>query len=1320
MERVRNPRRYSRLPILLALLFALGAQRNPAHVAPAATPAEDWKEIDRLVSEQKFEEALRRVSARREAAAKAGDEPEWTKALIREVQLRIGLHGYETAVRFLKEQPWPKGLLSRTELELFYAQSLVTYFHAYSWEIQQRERVESTGAVDLKAWTGAQIYAEALRAYLRLWKEREALGREDVKALAEFVNANDYPAGVRDTVRDAVTYFLAAHLADTSGWSPAESNEVFRLELSRLLRDEAAATQAVRLDSESVHPLVKVVAVLADLEAWHGERREREAAFEARLERQRRLFTAFTEEEDRGKIEKDLEERLPGIADLPWFAMGQAQLAEFVEQPGLSGDLVRAHASASEGRRAYPSSIGGRRCLAIVKRIEAPEYQLSTMQSDGPARRSILVRHKNVGRLQFRAFALDLPQRVEAARNQYAILPGGKELQEIVDTRAASAEWRVSLPATPDYRAHATYVTPPMKQPGLYVVAASGAEVFGGPGFPVVAANFILSDIVLVTRPTAGEPNRSDGIEVQALSGDTGRPLAGVETFAFRTLWNPERIERLGTVATDARGLAWFSSPSQRPAGGVFVFARRGVDSVLDSGVSFPYGAPPPAQTTSSLLFTDRSIYRPLQKVLWKVLAYRGDTSAGRFAVLPASAVTVSLFDQNNQKVDSRTTTTNDFGSAAGEFAIPAGRVLGAWRLQSSLGGPPASVHVEEYKRPTFEVTLKDPAEALRLNRSTKLTGEARYYFGLPVATGSVSWRVTRTPQWFWWSPGWWFHSGVRAQTVAAGIAPLRDDGTFEIGFTPLADERLGRESKDLTYSFRIDADASDEGGETRSASRSFRLGFVSVEARVDAPQGFFLESRTVHLHIVRTSLDGVPRPGAGSWRIVRLEQPPKAILPADQPPSASTDTEVFEAAVDLSERRGSSPKVQTPGDRLRPRWSTDYTPDQMLRAWKDGAGVAHGDAVHDAKGEAAIEVSSLPAGAYRLRYTTVDEFGAVFEMPHEFVVGGKKTDLAVPAYLGLENTSVRVGGTARLLVASGLSDQVLFFDVYSAGRRVERREFKSGSSASLIEIPVAEKDRGGFSVKLSALRDHQWMSLTQTVFVPWDDKQLQVSFATFRDKLRPGGRETWKVKVEAPEGHESERVAAELLAYMYDRSLDAFVAHNPPDPLSIYPSRIGTDWSRANLGQVGFGYIRENFPSLPAYPRFARRLPQVLWRVCDRRPGAARVPDRRVVGASIGGSGIQCIRPDRHEIGRGERRAQGRGRRARRCLGRRRRRSVRDCGRTPSRVAQRICRNRLLAAASPDRPGRDGFDRVHRSRFGHVLERIRPRRHKRLESRIG
>ncbi len=1195
VSRLLRPSRSAFFPVLLALASAGVSFRQtpealPTRKAAATRPSSaDWKEIDRLISEQKFEEAVKLVGRRREAARKAGDEADWTRGLIREAQLRTVLHGYETAVRFFKEEPWPKGLLSRAALELYYAQSLVNYFHAYSWEIQKRERVESSGAVDLKAWTTTQIYAEAVRAYRRLWPEREALGREDVKALSEFLELNSYPRGVRGTLRDALSYLFAAHLADTSGWSPAQSNEVFRLDLHGLLRSgetRSAKSPALQsrsgvgvLDDDSAHPLVRLAAVLEDLEAWHQGRGEREGAFEARLERLRRLFASYSEEEDRRRIEKDLEERLSSVADVPWFAMGKAQLAEFVERPDLSGDLVRARAIAEEGRRAHPDSIGGRRCLAIVKRIEAPDYQLRTMQSDGPGRRSILVSHKNVRSLRFRAFALDLAQRVQTARTQYSILANGEELRNLIDGLTPRAEWSVALPATPDYRSHATYVTPPLKEPGLYVVAASGAVNFGGSGFPLVAANFLVSDLVLVTHAITASAGGSSAFEVQILSGETGKPVAGVETVAFRSFWNPERIERVASKTTDAKGLALFESPEARFGGGVFLFARLGRDLALDMSVFYPYGAAQLPRTVSSLLFTDRSIYRPLQKISWKVLGYQGDPRAGRFEVFPASPVTVTLFDQNNQKIEARTVTTNDFGSAAGEFMIPAGRALGSWRLESSLGGSRASFRVEEYKRPTFEVTWKDPAEPLRLNRQARLTGEARYYFGLPVGSGSVRWRVTRTPQYFWWSSWSWTPTpAARAQTIASGTADLKPDGTFEVVFTPEADERLGKGSKDLTYTYRVEADASDEGGEIRSAARSFRLGFVSVEARVEAPPGFLLESRQSRLRIVRTSLDGVPRQGKGSWRIARLEQPEKTMLPADQPPTVTT-------RAGLAPRGRSSPEdFHTPGDELRPRWNTDYAPERMMHLWKDGAEVAHGELTHDAKGEASLEVSGLPAGAYRLHYRTVDEFGAVFEMPKEFLVGGKKTPLALPAVLAVENASVPVGETARFLVTSGLPDQALFFDIYSAGRRIERRELSSGVSPALIEIPVAEKDRGGFSVKLSALRDHQWMALSESVLVPWDDKRLKVTFSTFRDRLRPGARETWKVKVETPKGSPSQRTAAELLAYMYDRSLDAFAPHSPPDPLSVYPVRTGSDWSRANLGEALFT-VFGRFPDLPDYP---------------------------------------------------------------------------------------------------------------------------------------
>jgi len=121
--------------------------------------------------------------------------------------------------------------------------------------------------------------------------------------------------------------------------------------------------------------------------------------------------------------------------------------------------------------------------------------------------------------------------------------------------------------------------------------------------------------------------------------------------------------------------------------------------------------------------------------------------------------------------------------------------------------------------------------------------------------------------------------------------------------------------------------------------------------------------------------------------------------------------------------------------------------------------------------------------------------------------------------------------------------------------------------------------------VKLTVLRDFQLVTLTQTVFVPWDDEELRVSFATFRDRIRPGQRETWTVKVEGPKGAPLENAAAELLAYMYDRSLDAFVPYQPASVLALYPNRTGIAWSRATLGQNHFQHVTGSYPSLPDYP---------------------------------------------------------------------------------------------------------------------------------------
>ncbi len=928
----------------------------------------------------------------------------------------------------------------------------------------------------------------------------------------------------------------------------------------------------MKLDDPANHPVTRLVAVLADLESWHAGRGEREAAFEARLERERQLGSAFREPEDRQAIERDLEGRLPAMAGLPWYAMGQAQLAELLEGGPRPDRLVRAREAAQKGRQAYPESAGGKRCLSIVKRIEAPGYQLAAMKSDGPDRRSILVTHRNVARLTFRAYAIDLPARVASERDLRNILPQGKELERILAGRAA-AQWPVALPATPDYLDHRTFVVPPMKAKGYYVVAASGdADFAAAGGLPVVASGFLVSDLVLVETPGAA-PGRNvrQRLDVLALSGESGRPLDGVAVTVLKGRWNPTGTDRIAEAVTDRAGRAVLDFPADREWSQRFVFARRGED--LAVGTETPYGWRSEAaegERTSSLVFTDRAIYRPLQKILWKVLAYRGDSREGRFRAFPKSAVTVTLYDANGQSVDTRSVTTNDFGTAAGEFAIPAGRALGAWRVATSLEGGGAMVRVEEYKRPTFEVTLKDSVEPLRLNRPARLSGEARYYFGLPVSAGNVRWSVTRTPNFPWWY-GWrGFRTDVRTETIAVGTSGLQSDGSFTVAFTPKADERLADQQKGTTYSYTISADASDEGGETRSAARTFRLGFVAVEARIELTGGFLRAGAKEDVTVVRTNLDGAPRAGKGTWRLVRLQQPPAPLLPAELP-------------IDPGEVPGGG--YRTPGDSLRPRWQTGYSPDQVMAQWKGGAEVAFGEVNHDAAGVARIPIANLSPGAYRLLYRTRDEFGAEFEAPRELVVAGDRTPLALPALLRAEASSVPVGGTARLLATSGLPGQPLYFEIDRDGSPVERRTLVGGGSGALIEIPIREKDRGGFGVKLTMVRDHQLVVQTQSVFVPWDDKALKVSFSTFRDKLTPGQKETWTVKVERPDGAPVEPAAAELLANMYDRSLDAFAPYSPPSPLSVYPSHTQVWPGTSNLGGTDFAHVRGSFPVPPGYP---------------------------------------------------------------------------------------------------------------------------------------
>ena len=182
------------------------------------------------------------------------------------------------------------------------------------------------------------------------------------------------------------------------------------------------------------------------------------------------------------------------------------------------------------------------------------------------------------------------------------------------------------------------------------------------------------------------------------------------------------------------------------------------------------------------------------------------------------------------------------------------------------------------------------------------------------------------------------------------------------------------------------------------------------------------------------------------------------------------------------------------------------------------------------------------------------------------------------------------VGGTARVLVHSGIKNQLVVFEIYRDGKCIRRKEVRSGADPSLVEIPITEEDRGGLGVTMTLVRDNQFIQFQNSLMVPWDNKQLKVEFSTFRDRLRPGQQEKWSVKVSGPAGKDIAVPAAELLAYMYDRSLDSFVPHSPANPLGLYPYRGRSLQARANLGQANPLWINSNgFNRGPSAPILTR-----------------------------------------------------------------------------------------------------------------------------------
>jgi alpha-2-macroglobulin len=1120
-----------------------------------------WAEYDKLVAEDKLVAAANLAEAKLSEFKGGKNSEEWTRALLRLASRRY-VEQALPAVRRLREEAWPQDVLGFTATSLVYAGLLERYVNDHRWELGRREPIEGPPGDALQAWGRARFQQEIWRTYQGLWDMREQLGQLKQSALAEYLVPNEYPPEIRPTLRDAVTYLMVDALSE-KGWLPFDrdgNDSDIEKEVGRLTA--GGPLPGVAIADTTVSAVGKIAYALDDLELFHNRRGETEAAAAARQTRAEEIFAVTTSDAAQVRLRHHLEKVVGRIEGKPWWSMGMAALADMAME-GIEPDhLIRAREWAIRGETAFPQSLGGKRCRSIRDEIDNPTFDLEAMSSDGPKQRSLGVRYKNLRKLNLRAFPLDVEGRLKAGKS--IARPTQHEIEAMLSGQQPVFAWSIDLAETRDHELHRTFVAPPMERFGVYLVAASIRDDFANAGNQVKTVIMSISDLVLVTG------RERAGFRVDVFSARSGRPLPDVEVCAYDAdrktgPWVRQRTNELGTTVLTVSGKERDFS----------VLARHGADVAIQQD-NWWSRSDQENSATRAMVYTDRSSYRPQQEVKLKVVAYRGRRGAGDFRIVPRTSIKLTLFDAFHNKVDEQTLVTNLHGSAAGSFRLPPDRPLGRWSIGTSLQGE-AWISVEEYHRPTFETRLLDPVAPLRLGQPVVWRGEARYYFGQPVSLGKVHWHVTRTMipklpvRWRGQRTGrlWYkkFANEWGEPTVTSGTSAIGADGGFEIRVQPTIEVGLPKGAIEDVVTYTVDVEVTNEGGETNRTRRTFRVGRVAVEAKMVAETRFLREGQPGQIRIVRTSLDGAPAPGKGEYRIVQVKQPETASLPSDQP-----NTDEPSTAYDL------------PDDHVRARWQgSEVEADSWLGKFPDGADRTSGQVVHDQNGEAVLALPALAAGAWRIKYATTDSSGARYETSQELIVGGPRTSLALPAYLQIEKGSVNVGESARVLVGSGLPNQALVLDRLRDGDLVSRTVLEAGRGATLIEIPITAKDRGGFSLALTVIRDHQRMHLAERVSVPWDNEQLNVDFATFRNQLQPGSSETWTVKVTGPAGRPTPIAAAEVLAYMYDRSLDAFSAHEPFDPTHLFPRHDYQTVRDSNLGEA-FGWpLWRASPGIPS-----------------------------------------------------------------------------------------------------------------------------------------
>ena len=477
-------------------------------------------------------------------------------------------------------------------------------------------------------------------------------------------------------------------------------------------------------------------------------------------------------------------------------------------------------------------------------------------------------------------------------------------------------------------------------------------------------------------------------------------------------------------------------------------------------------------------LFTDRSIYRPGQTVHASAISYI--VKKGLDASVPGKSMELNfiLRDTNWKQVAEQKATTDEYGTASVDFELPKEGQTGLYSI-SVNGTVTKYVRVEEYKRPTFEISFPKVNEKYNWGDTVVVKASAKTYAGIPVQGAKVAYQVTRRNQLWWWG------AGSAGQLVKTDSCVTREDGTFDVEI-PLEASLSGKDEADMSefmriarfFNFEVSAIVTDISGESHEGVMSLPLGTKPTILTVNLPKRIETDSLKTVTFAYRNA-SGMPISSRLKYRIDKGEW---------------KDAEA-NAPVSIKEYASSSASSSL--------------------VWKSG--------VHQLEAICGQD--------------TLQQKFTLFSM--------KDTHPVEPTtewYYQTAKTFPRDGKPVYIQVGSSENGAHIVYSIIAGNKLLEKGAWELGDSIVTLPFTYKEEYASGIVLNYSFVKQGKCYTRMMSIARPLPEKKMNIAWKTFRNRLTPGQKEEWTLKITTPDGKPAK---AQLMSVLYDKSLDQIAPHS-------------------------------------------------------------------------------------------------------------------------------------------------------------------------------